>query len=85
MTSDVLIMLIIGGIFVLLGLISLLWGNREESSWWGSISEHFDVREFMDHSPGRFEPDALRIGGKIAITLGIVLILIAVGFIIWKN
>jgi hypothetical protein len=85
MSGDALVMLIIGGIFIVLGLLALLWGSREESSWWSSISNHFDVREYVDHSPGRYEPDALRIGGKIAIAVGIVLCLIAVGFIFWKS
>jgi hypothetical protein len=84
MSGDARVILILGGVFVFLGILALLWGNREESSWWGSISEHFDVREYMDHTPGRFEPDALRIGGKISIAVGIVLCLIAAGFIIWK-
>jgi hypothetical protein len=84
MDSDALVMVILGAVFVFIGVLAVIWGNREETSWWGSISEHFDVREFMDHMPGRFEPDALRIGGRIAIAVGVVLCLIAVGFVIWK-
>jgi hypothetical protein len=83
MSSDALIMVILGAIFVFVGVLAVLWGNREESSWWSSISTRFDVREYMDHSPGRFEPDALRIGGRIAIVVGVVLCPIAAGLVIW--
>ena len=83
MTQDVLIMIIIGGVFVLLGIIAFVWGKIEEGAWYSSVSGRTDVREFVDRSPGRPEPDALRIGGKICIALGIVLLLVAGGFYLW--
>jgi hypothetical protein len=78
-----LIVMIIGGIFILLGIIGIVWGRRESSSYYSSVSERTDVREFLDHSPGRPEPGALRTGGKISILLGIVVILFALGFHFW--
>jgi hypothetical protein len=83
MTRDILIIFIIAGIFLFLGLIGFLWSRREEGAWWGSVAEHVDVREFFDHTPGRPEPNSLRIGGKISIAVGIVLLLFGVGFYIW--
>jgi hypothetical protein len=80
---DIVIMIIIGGAFVILGIIGFLWGRKEEGSYYGSVSERIDVREFLDHSPGRPEPNALRIGGKICIAVGIVVLLVSLGFYLW--
>ncbi len=80
---DLYTMIAIGGIFVILGAISFLWSRREEGAWWGTVSSRIDVREFVDHLPGRPEPDALRIGGKICFAVGIVLLLISAGFYLW--
>jgi hypothetical protein len=80
---DLIIMLVIAGIFLLLGFIGLIWGKKEEGAYYGSISEHVDVREFLDREPGRPEPAALRIGGKICIAIAVIVILVALGFFIW--
>ncbi len=80
---DLIIMIIIGGIFIILGIVGLIMGRKEESAWYGSITQHVDVREFMDHLPGRPEPDALRIGGKICFAVGLVLLLICLGVYLW--
>ncbi len=78
--SEFTIIMIIGGVFIFLGLIGFLWGRREETSYYGSMSTHVDVREFLDHLPGRPEPGALRTGGLICIVVGIVVIGFALGF-----
>jgi nitrogen fixation-related uncharacterized protein len=80
---DLYIMLGIGGAFVILGVLGLVWGKVEEGSWYGTVSSRIDVREFVDRTPGRPEPDALKIGGKICIAVGIVLLLIGLGFYLW--
>jgi hypothetical protein len=80
---DLIIMIIIGGIFLVLGVIGLIWGRKEEGAYYGSVSERTDVREFLDRSPGRPEPDALRIGGKICFAVGIVVLLICLGIFLW--
>ena len=78
--STFLIVMIIGGIFIVLGFIGIIWGKRESDTYYTSVSERTDVREFLDRLPGRPEPGALRTGGKIAIALGVVVILFALGF-----
>jgi hypothetical protein len=80
---DLIIMIIIGGIFVVLGIFGVFWGGREEGAWYSTISERIDVREFLDRSPGRPEPDALRIGAKICFAVGIIVLLVALGFFLW--
>jgi hypothetical protein len=72
----------IGGIFIILGFIGVLWGRREEGTYYSSVSERVDVREYLDRSPGRPEPNSLRTGGKICFAVGIVVLLISVGFYI---
>jgi nitrogen fixation-related uncharacterized protein len=80
---DLYIMIIIGVVFLVLGILGFFWGRKEEISWYGTVSKRVDVREFVDHSPGRPEPNALRVGGKICIAIGIVLLLISLGFYLW--
>ena len=78
--QELVITAIIGAVFMILGLIGFLWSGREEGAWYTSISKKIDVREFLDHSPGRQEPNALRTGGKICIAVGLIILLIALGF-----
>ncbi len=81
--QDLYILITIGGIFIVLGIFGLLWGSREEGIWYGVVSSRIDVREFLDHSPGRPEPNALRSGGKICIAVGVVILLVCGGFYLW--
>ena len=78
---DWLIVMGMGGVFILLGLAAVFWGKGEEKSWYNSISSRPDVREFVEHSPQRPEPEALKIGGWIAIGIG--LLMLAVGGFLW--
>ena len=76
-----LILLIMGGCFVVLGIVFYFWGYYEEKKYFNTIVHRVDVREYIEHLPFRPEPGALRIGGMIMITVG-VLLLIA-GGILW--
>jgi hypothetical protein len=76
-----LILFIMGGCFVVLGIIFYFWGRREEEKYYNTIVHRFDVREFIEHLPFRPEPGALRIGGIIMLMLG-VLLLIAGGVLL---
>ena len=80
--GDWVILLVVGGVFVILGLASIFWGKREEKSYFDTIATRTDdLREFMEHWPQRPQPGALKIGGWIAITIGV--ILLAVGVALW--
>ena len=80
--GDWVILLVVGGVFVILGLASIFWGKREEKSYFDTIATRTDdLREFMEHWPQRPQPGALKIGGWIAITIGV--ILLAVGAALW--
>lgn len=82
--KELIITAIIGGIFLILGVISFLWGKSETGGWYRSIQEHRDVREYVEHTPSRPEPMALKIGGKICFALSIVILLVALGIYVYK-
>jgi hypothetical protein len=83
--QELVIAAIIGGAFFILGFIGFVWSHREEGAWYKSVSTKIDVREFLDRSPGRQEPNALRTGGKICIAVGIIVLLVDLGFFIFNR
>lgn len=70
-----------GGLFILLGIGSIIWGRSEEKSYYDSISSRPDVREFLERFPLHPEPGALKIGGRIAIAVGLPMVIVSV--ILW--
>ena len=82
--SQQLILLIMGGVFTVFGIAFEFWGRAEEEAYYSAMARKFDVREFIEHMPFRPEPGALRIGGRIAIALGVML-LIAGGILWWLD
>jgi hypothetical protein len=79
--GDWYILLIIGGVFIVLGIAAVIWGIREERKLFEELSRKPDLREFsLEHIEP--QPGALKIGGWIASGLG--LIMIIVGIIIWR-
>jgi hypothetical protein len=71
----------LGGLFILLGVVGIIWGGREEKGYYNSMSTRPDVREYLEHSPEPPEPGALKIGGRIAIILGV--LMLAGGGALW--
>jgi len=80
---DCFILMGIGGLFILLGLVAIIWGKHEEKSYYDSLSARIDVREYLEHSPQRSEPTALKVGGWIAIAIGLLMLAIGGGFWLW--
>jgi len=76
--------MVMGGLFILLGLGAIFWGRAEEKSYYDSLSTRSDVREYLEHQPQRPEPGALKIGGWIAITLGLCMLALGAAFLFWK-
>ena len=72
-----------GGLFILLGLGAIMWSKGEKRGYYEVISHRLDVREYLEHGPERPEPRALKIGGWIAITIGIILGVVGGGFWLW--
>lgn len=79
--NDFWVLMGIGGVFILLGLAAIIWGKREEKSYYDSLSDRADLREYLEHWPQRPEPGALKVGGWIAIAIGVLLAI--VGGILW--
>ena len=73
--GDVSVLLVIGGGFILLGMVAVIWDWVEKNGYLSSISHHLDTREFLDGWPHRPQFGALKAGGWIAIILGVVLLL----------
>lgn len=81
--GDWYILLIVGGVFVILGIIGIIWGIREEKRIFDALSKKPDLREFTLKHIESPQPGALKIGGWIAIGLG--LITVVVGIIFWRT
>ena len=78
-----LMLMLAGGVFVLLGLGALFWGRGEENDYYQSISHRVDVREYVEHRPERPEPSSLKIGGWIAIAIGVIMVVAGGGVWLW--
>ena len=81
--GNYLILIGMGGLFILLGVIAVIGGKREEKDYYDSLSSRLDMREFLERSPERPEPGALRIGGWLAIGVGLLMVAIGGGFWYW--
>ena len=79
--GDCFILMAVGGGFIILGLVGIIWGRHEEKSYFESLTSRPDLREFMAHWPERPQPGAVRTGGWIAIAVG--LLLLVAGIILW--
>ena len=80
--GDYFILMGVGGLLMILGIAAIIWGWREEKSYFDTIATRVDdLREFMEHWPSRPQPGALKIGGWIAIAAG--LLTLITGVIFW--
>jgi uncharacterized protein YneF (UPF0154 family) len=76
-----LILILVGAAFVVLGVIGIFWGMREEKRIFEELSKKPDLREFSMRHVETPQPGSLKTGGWIAIALGVVLVV--VGLIFW--
>ena len=77
-STETIILMAAGGGFILLGIISMLWGRYEEKRLFEALSEKRDLREFSLKHVETPQPGALRIGGWIAIAVGALLLLVGI-------
>jgi hypothetical protein len=78
----VLAILAMGGFFLFLGIIFILWSKREKKRYYNSILlTRRDIKESLTHEPWRSWLHAWQIGGRISLIVGIVLLII--GGILW--
>lgn len=82
--DDWFVLMGMGGLFILLGLAAIVWGKREEKGYYNSMSHHSDIREFLEHWPPRPQLGALKIGGRIALAIGVLLLVMGGAFWLWS-
>ena len=84
--GDGFVLMGVGGLFIIIGLAAIIWGKREEKGYFDSIATRAgDLREFMEHWPHRPQPGALKIGGWIAIVIGLLVLTAGVAFWLWAR
>ncbi len=81
--SDWLILMGVGGFFVIIGVLGIFFGKNEEHGYYDSLGNRTDVREFLEHQPERPEFGALRIGGWLAVVVGAVTLIMGNIFWFW--
>jgi hypothetical protein len=74
---DLFVMIIIGAIFLAIGLFGLIWGKKETGDYFGSLSKQVDVREYMEAAPIRPEPVAIKYGGRISLAVGAIVLIVS--------
>jgi hypothetical protein len=79
--NDYFIMMGLGGFFIILGIIMVFRGRGEEKGYYDSLTDRPDAREFLEHWPQRPRLGGVKIGGWIALAIG--LVLVVVGGIFW--
>ena len=80
---DWLVVLSLSGFFILLGLVAVILGRVQEKRYYNSVTQRPDLREFLEHTPEQAEPGAVRIGGWVAIAVGLVIAVVGVVFRLW--
>lgn len=71
------IILVLGGCFLLLGIIFILWNKREKNKYYNNILlTRRDIKEIITREHERFWLQAWQIGGRISLIVGIVLLII---------
>ncbi len=79
--EDWLLLVGMGGLFILLGLVALIWGKREERDYY-DLSAGKDVRKYLQQEE-QPSPESLKVGGWIAIAVGSVMAAMGGGFWLW--
>ena len=74
--SDYLAMMIVGVFFILLGLVLIWIGKREERVYYDSLLNRRDLREFLTGWPERPGLAAIKIGGRISLTVGLIVLIV---------
>ncbi len=79
--SDAWITIVVGGVFLVLGVLSLIWGHHEEKRLLEGLAGKRDLREFTVSHLENPQPGSLKMGGWLSIALGALLVII--GLILW--
>jgi hypothetical protein len=81
--TDFWIMMLIGGVFIILGAGILLWGRREEKEICQTMTNRIDVRRYMEHKSEISQSWGFKVGGIITIVIGSALLVMGGVFWLW--
>jgi uncharacterized protein YjeT (DUF2065 family) len=81
-SNEFAILVLVGVPFILIGVILVIWGKNEERKYYNSLSTRHDVREFVDRWPPRPGLGAWKVGGWIALAVGIVLLIVGLVYML---
>ena len=70
--------ILLGSFFIAVSAGFYFWGRKESQEYEESLTNRYDLREFMEHTPERPEPGALKIGGIIGVVLGMGLVFMGI-------
>lgn len=77
--GDYLLLMGVGGGFLVVGLALIILGAHEERRYYDFLAtRRGDMREFVERQPLHPQPGALKIGGWIAVAIGLALAAAAV-------
>lgn len=79
--NDAWIIMVVGGVFLVLGVLALVWGRHEEKRLLESLAAKRDLREFTASNQENPQPGSLKTGGWLSVVLGALLVII--GLILW--
>lgn len=71
---DSFIIMVMGGVFLVIGVAVFFWGRRRQKDYYNSLSTRIDVKEFIQRAPERPEHSSVKIGGWVSIIVGLVLL-----------
>jgi dipeptide/tripeptide permease len=81
LTSEYGPLIIIGAVFLLIGIVIFSIGRKEEKDYCDELSNKADVRKYIEHRPDNIQAWGFKVGGYTAVVIG--LVLLAMGIIFW--
>lgn len=80
---DSYIIMGIGGLFVLLGVIIMLWAKHKQKDYGDVLSRREELRSFLGYWPDLILPSELRVGGWVSVVVGVALIILGIVLLVW--
>jgi hypothetical protein len=80
-SGDYLVLMYLGGFFLVFGTVLITWGRRRREDSRGSVSVGSDVRRYLELQITQSVSKA--VGGWIAFVCGLALLAVSVGFWLW--
>jgi hypothetical protein len=72
--TDYIPLMIIGAVFLIIGILLLFLGVREEKDYYQTISNRIDVRKYLERKSDSIQSWGLKVGGIMAVVIGLVLL-----------